>query len=97
MTGEMTARNGDSTMTSGTSGQLPLPAGAQRVGHVQVVGHVDGPDVAGDQAPEVDRLDDRAVDPVDRDDDPLLAMRPGQDALVADVELRLLAARTGGG
>ncbi len=46
MNGEMTARNGDSTMTSGTSGQLTLPARPELLGDVEVVGDVDRAHVA---------------------------------------------------
>ena len=50
--------------------ELALPARAERVGRLEVVGDVDGPDVGASASPEVDRLDDRAVDAVDRDDRP---------------------------
>ncbi len=77
-------------MTSGTSGSWRSQRRAERVGDVEVVGHVDGPDVAADRPPEVDRLDDGPVDAVDRDDHPLLAMRARDDALVADLQLACL-------
>ena len=97
MNGETTARYGDSTMTSGTSGSWRSQRRPELLGQLQVVGDVDRPDVAGQRPAEVDGLDDRPVDAVDRDDHPLLAVRAGQDAVVADLELLRLERRTGGG
>src|SRR6478752_1827782 len=59
--------------------QLAGPAHAERVGLLEVGGHEDGLEerrVAREALAEHDRLDHRAVDAVDRDHDPLLAVRP---------------------
>ena len=60
------------------AGNLALPLPAELLGRVGVLGDEHRADVRRQRPPEVDGLDDGAVDPVDRDDDPLLAMRqPG--------------------
>src|SRR6185503_11194933 len=69
---------------------LPLPALADRFTIVRVLGHEDRPDIGTERPAEVDRLDDRPVDAVDRDDDALLAMRAFNDEILADMELALL-------
>ena len=73
--GEMSARYGDSTMTSGTPGiwrsqrsRSASPTSGSSVTNTARTSRLMVP-------PELDRLDDRAVDAVDRDDHPLLAMR----------------------
>src|SRR4029079_19395653 len=71
--------------------ELALPARAQRLARVGVLGDVDGADVRRERAAEDHGLDDRPVDAVDRDDDPLFAVRALDDQVVADVELLLLA------
>ena len=69
------------------AGQLPLPAVAKGLGVLGVLGDEDRPDVLGDRPPDVHRLDDRPSDPGDRDDDPFLALRAGEDEIPTDREL----------
>ena len=75
-------------MTSGTSGQLALPALANAGRLLGLVGDQDRPDVLADRAADVDRLDDGPVDARHRHDDPLLALRPRDDDVRPDRELR---------
>ena len=87
MNGSTTARKGDSTMTSGTPGswrtQRSRSASLASASSVTKTARTSW----RDDPPEVHRLHDRAVDPVDGDDDPLLAVGAGDDQVVPDVEL----------
>jgi hypothetical protein len=89
VTGPISARNGDSTITSGKP-ELALPALAEHLAGVGVLGHVDRPNVGRQRPSEDDRLDHRPVDAVDRHDDALLAMGALDDEVIANVQLLLL-------
>ncbi len=77
-------------MTSGTPGICRSQRLLIASPSFRVLGDVDGPDVGTHRAPEVHRLDHRPIDPVDRDDDALLAMGALDDQVLADMELALL-------
>ena len=74
-------------MTNGTPGKLAFELHAEQLGGLEVVAHVDRPDIVGDRPRELDRLHHGTGERRHRDDDPLVAGGWPEDELAPHRQL----------